>query len=480
MRDRRSHAADLAATAAGLGTAELTFRVASGRSFLDGASRYAIDKTPLPIVENSVHLLRGREKPLLRELVPLLLLAAGAAPARLPGPIAGPWIPAAVGAVGVGAIRVRPRRVAAAILASGLGSTVSVIARRRAASSRRAPIPWTLIGLGALGTARLAGRRRRRRHLRQVSELELPLGNRRPTAVDGAERWRHPTPLLTPVDEFFRVDVNFEPPLIDGERWRLAIRGEAGEEASLGWRDLAPRAVEFDSALICIHDDTDGRRAANARWAGVPIAGLAELVRPGPDVTALETRAVDGYTIAIPADLAMNHGFVVIGMNGRALPTDHGFPARVLVPGLHGQYAGAKWLVELAFRCEHRPDYWGARGWPADPPSIAPQARIDAPASREATGRSFEAMGVAWAPASGVAAVEVAVDDGPWQAAELAGELDPRAWRRWRFAVNELTPGTHRLSARATARDGTVQESAPRPYFPRGVRGLHAITVAVR
>jgi hypothetical protein len=193
------------------------------------------------------------------------------------------------------------------------------------------------------------------------------------------------------------------------------------------------------------------------------------------------TRAVDGFAISLPlpgTDGEVPAGYVAVGMNGMPLTAEHGFPARVVTPGIYGQYGGVKWLTELVVTDAARPDYWVARGWPQPPVAVRPMARIDSPAGRARCPGRVEVGGVAWAPTAGLERVEVSVDGGGWQPAELAGELSPAAWRRWRFAA-DLAPGTHQVCARAVSRNGLVQDATPRPPFPGGASGLHAITVQV-
>jgi DMSO/TMAO reductase YedYZ molybdopterin-dependent catalytic subunit len=467
----------LAATAAGLAAAEVTAHLAECSSLVDAGAKYVIDKIPVPIVELGVRLLRDRDKPLLRTVVPLSALGIGTAASRLPSPAPEVGLLGLAAAGALAARRIPPRRPWAPAAA---GAVVAVVTRRLV-SSRLAAATLTALGLAALGAVRLSPGWRKAGHERRAAALHLAIGQRLPPSVDGAEGWGHPTPLFTPVDDFYRTDVNFGVPLVDPGAWRLKVRGLVHNSVDLGWDELiALGTTEFDSVMVCIHNDTDGRWAGNVRLIGIPLERVAALAGPSNRVAALETRAVDGYTITLPAGLTADGrfpGYVVVGMNGRVLSPEHGFPARAFVPGLFGQFAGAKWLAELVFAGERQPDYWGARGWPAKSVGVVPQARIDTPVHRAHVSTVVEVAGVAWAPPSGVAAVEVAVDDGPWQRAEIAGELAPLAWRRWRCGPLDLGVGSHRLRARAVAVDGTVQEGRPRPYYPVGVGGYHIIKV---
>lgn len=287
-------AAGLAAAAAGLGAAEWGAQLSLGGSVADAGARYAVDKLPVPLVELGVRLLRGRDKPLLRGATPSAALGLSAAAGRLPG--RGPELCLAGLALG-GALalgRLSPRRRLAAVLSGAAGAAAALSVRARV-RSRRAGAAWTAAGLAGAGAARLIPAARGRRHKRRLAALLLPIERRLPAASDGAESWGHPTPLLTPVEDFYAVDVNFGAPLVDPGAWRLKVGGLARDPIELGWGELiALGAVEFDAVMVCIHDDTDGRRAYNARWVGIPLERVAAVVGPSADVVALETRAVDG------------------------------------------------------------------------------------------------------------------------------------------------------------------------------------------
>lgn len=169
-------------------------------------------------------------------------------------------------------------------------------------------------------------------------------------------------------------------------------------------------------------------------------------------------------------------GYVVIGLDGAPLPAEHGHPARLIVPGLYGQYGGVKWLTDLVFAEGGHVDYWVRRGWPQDPVRVRPHARIDWPRAGLCRAGRATVSGVAWAPPDGVASVQVSVDRGPWQPADLARELSATAWRRWR-AVVALGAGPHELRARAIPRNGTAQSERVTAPFPIGAGGLHHVRV---
>jgi len=202
-------------------------------------------------------------------------------------------------------------------------------------------------------------------------------------------------------------------------------------------------------------------------------------VRPGAD--QLVGRAVDGFTTGAPLDVVMDgrDALIAIGMNGEPLPRRHGFPARLVVPGLYGYVSATKWLVELELTTFDAFDaYWVPRGW-AERAPIKTQSRIDVPRplGTVAPGRVAVA-GVAWAQTRGISKVEIQVDDGPWREARLSAEVSVDTWRQWVYEW-DATPGRHDLRVRATDGTGETQTSERQPPRPDGATGRHGIVVTV-
>jgi DMSO/TMAO reductase YedYZ molybdopterin-dependent catalytic subunit len=362
-------------------------------------------------------------------------------------------------------------------VAAGAGAAVGIGLLERSAPAR--PV-FTLATLAAIATGTLRAARARRHHRDRppVPAPDRPL----PAAVDGAERWTGVSPLHTPLDRFYATDVAVGRPRIDPGRWRLSVGGLVRRPLELDLAGLAALGpVELDAVLVCIHNPAGGDRVGNGRWTGVPVPELLAAAGVLPEATHLVTRSDDGFTITLPLRLvtADPPALVALGLGGEPLTAAHGFPARVLTPGIYGQYGGVKWVTGLRLVREPAADYWVRRGWPADPAPVRPGARIDSPRPGRPTGSPVELTGVAWAPPHGVAAVEVAVDGGPPRPAELAAELGPAAWRRWRLPGVELGPGDHRLAARAVPRGPAPADLRHRPY-PSGQTGVHEITVRRR
>ncbi|MEJ7833423.1 MAG: molybdopterin-dependent oxidoreductase [Nocardioides sp.] len=467
---------------AGLGAAEAVAAGSRSRSLVDAAGQVVVDVGPLPLVELTVKLFKTADKPVIRAAVVATVVAGGGLLGRTPDR----WLRSGVTAAAVASgVAIGRRRAAtgagtaeaAGVVRSAVAGLLTVLGV--SALPPAALFPAALAG-GAGLAASLRGQAARRAGQDTISRsLTLDPGTALPPAVDGGEEWWGVSPLLTPVEDFYVTDVNMRPPVVDIDAWRLSVTGTVGESLTLSYDDLLDLPlVEFDATMVCIHNRLGWDRLGTARWTGIPLARLLAAAGPDPASAVLVTRAVDGWECSIALrTLEQMSAYVVVGMDGRPLTAAHGFPARVFVPGVYGQYTGAKWLSELRLQTLPNRDYWLPRGWSRGPVLVRPLSRIDTPADRgRVSAGPTDVLGVAWAPPGGVSAVQVAVGDEPWADAELADELAPAAWRRWRIRV-ALAPGQHRLRARCVAHDGTVQDDTLRPPFPTGASGHHIITV---
>ncbi|AWZ06817.1 MULTISPECIES: molybdopterin-dependent oxidoreductase [unclassified Streptomyces] len=301
--------------------------------------------------------------------------------------------------------------------------------------------------------------------------------------IPGASRF------LTPNADFYRVDTALVVPRVDADAWRLRIHGEGvARPLALGLRELLARPlVEHDITLTCVSNEVGGPYAGNARWLGVRLADLLREagVRPpsqGGPADQLVARSVDGMTLGTPVEAVMDgrEALLAVGMNGEPLPFRHGFPVRMVVPGLYGYVSACKWLTELRLTTFSAYDaYWVRRSWAPRAP-VKTQSRIDTPrpSAEPAPGRVAVA-GVAWAQHRGIARVEVRVDAGVWQEARL-GEADgDDTWRQWVW-IWEAAPGPHILEVRATDRTGAVQTGERAGTVPDGATGWHSVAVRVR
>ena len=430
---------------AGVGLVELTASL-RGSSVIDAVGSVLVDTAPLPVVEQTVRFVGTADKHVTRVgIATTAAVAAGLALDRITRTTPPRW------AAGVGLLT---------------GTTALVRARRRL-SDRMARLE------------------------RVPPEVEPLL--QVPTPSDGAETWPGVEPFITDPGRFYVTDVNMRPPAVDLDSWQLQVGG-----AVFSYADLVDLGLRHRHALLaCVHNRLGWDRIGQSTWTGVPVrdvlaaANALDHSTPVHDLDLVMT-AVDGYRQVLPLETALEaDSWVVVGMGGAALPAGHGFPARVLTPGVVGQYNGVKWLARLDVVPSGSVEAtWVMRGWPRETVWMRPMARIDSPARNGMPPRlprrglarpagPTTVVGTAWHPPHGVAAVEVRVDDGPWQSAELAREVSPSSWRRWRLDVS-LDEGHHTLTARCTSRDGTVQEERPSPPFPDGTTGHHQVRLRVR
>ena len=282
--------------------------------------------------------------------------------------------------------------------------------------------------------------------------------------------------------DFYRIDTALSVPQVPLDSWRLKLHGLVDRPVELTFDDLLQRPlVEADITLTCVSNEVGGKLIGTARWMGVRLDDLLAEAGIGPDADQIIGRSVDGYTCGFPVSaLDGRDALVAIAMNGEPLPLEHGFPARLIVPGLYGYVSATKWLseVELA-RFDQFDQYWVERGWDNMAP-IKIQSRIDTPRGLSSVDPGTLAIGgVAWAQTRGIERVELQIDDGDWVEATLAGELNDVTWRQWSYAW-EATSGRHSIRVRATEKNGPIQTDQRSEPFPSGATGQHQIVVLVR
>ncbi|MFE2553546.1 molybdopterin-dependent oxidoreductase [Streptomyces sp. NPDC059355] len=343
-------------------------------------------------------------------------------------------------------------------------------------------------GAGVAGRA-LAGRRGRGA-VASRDGLVLPAPASPAPAVPAGARLKVPeiSAFTTPNGDFYRVDTALVVPEVDAGTWRLRIRGKGvTRPRSYTLAQLLARPlIERDITLTCVSNEVGGPYASTARWLGVPLAALlAECgVRPpstGGRADQLVARSVDGMTLGSPVEDVMDgrDAMLAVGMNGEPLPFAHGYPVRMLVPGLYGYVSACKWITEIELTTFDAYDpYWVKRKWAGRAP-IKTQSRIDTPKpfARPAAGTVVIA-GVAWAQHRGIARVEVRIDDGPWQDADLAAQHTPDTWRQWSYPWR-AAPGGHTLTVRATDGTAAVQTENRTRTIPDGASGWHSVFVTV-
>jgi len=291
------------------------------------------------------------------------------------------------------------------------------------------------------------------------------------------------TPYLTSNDTFYRVDVALQVPQIDAGAWRLKIHGLVDREVELSYDDiLAMPLVERRITLTCVSNQVGDRYVGNATWLGIPMRALLERAGVKRGADCLVSTSKDDMTISTPMQALTDDrdALLAVGMNGAPLPLEHGFPARMVVPGLYGYVSATKWVVDMEVtQFSKVSTYWTDRGWAAQAP-IKTQSRIDVPRQFASVSPGMvNVAGVAYAQRRGIAKVEVRVDDGDWQEARLATEDTIDTWRQWVFPW-DATRGQHKILVRATDRTGHTQTSDRVPPRPDGATGWHSTTVNVR
>lgn len=310
-----------------------------------------------------------------------------------------------------------------------------------------------------------------------LPRARAPLG---PVPADPARGVEGLSPLYTANDRFFRIDTAFVVPSVAPGDWSLRIHGMVERELRMTFDELlAEPMVEADITLSCVSNEVGGNLVGTARWLGVRLDDLLARVGVSPEADQIVGRSVDGFTAGFPVSvLDGRDALVAVGMNGEPLPQRHGFPARLVVPGLYGYVSATKWLAEIELsRFDRVEGYWIPRGWAREAP-VKTQSRIDRPSTRVAAGQGTPIAGVAWAPHRGITAVEVQVDDGPWRPATLGPGIGDDGWVQW-WIDWDPTPGEHRVRCRATDGLGDTQVEERTPVAPDGATGWHTLRITV-
>jgi DMSO/TMAO reductase YedYZ molybdopterin-dependent catalytic subunit len=290
-------------------------------------------------------------------------------------------------------------------------------------------------------------------------------------------------PFFTPNADFYRVDTALSVPQVDPSKWMLRIHGMVSRPMELSFAELLKLPLEeHDLTLTCVSNPVGGNYCGNARWIGAPLAPLLRQAGVLSGADQILCTSTDGMTIGAPVNAVLDgrESMLAVAMNGEALPIEHGFPCRMLVPGLYGYVSATKWVVDLNLTTfASTTAYWVDRGWSRQAP-VKTASRIDVPND----GASVQAgtvtlAGTAWATHRGVAAVEVQIDGGAWNEAALAASDTPDTWRQWSYKWQNAGRGTHRIAVRATDGTGAVQTSVVQDVVPDGATGYHQISVTV-
>ncbi|KJL31128.1 molybdopterin-dependent oxidoreductase [Microbacterium oxydans] len=289
--------------------------------------------------------------------------------------------------------------------------------------------------------------------------------------------------LFTPNKDFYRVDTALTVPSIDPETWRLVIDGMVDQRVEMSFQDILDMGLdEYAITLTCVSNEVGGELVGNAKWLGVPLRDVLKKagVKSGADMVL--SKSVDGYTASTPLSALTDDNLdaiLAVAMNGEPLPLEHGFPVRMVVPGLYGYVSATKWLTELkvtTFAADEA--YWTPRGYSAEAP-IKFSSRVDTPKIGEAVAAGkIPIAGVAWAQSVGIQSVEVSIDNGDWVPATLSAPINDDTWVQW-FMEWDATPGTHYVAVRAINKNGDLQIEDRAPIAPDGSSGWQRSLVRV-
>ncbi|GAB3471157.1 molybdopterin-dependent oxidoreductase [Kineococcus endophyticus] len=399
--------------------------------------------------------------------VTVLGVAAVGATLNRPDATALSWLPSTIGTVAGALALVLGTR---ALRRRGRGPAGGALSRRSVVLGGVAVVAAGSAGAGAAVTSSRSVAQAR-------SKIVLPKpASPAPALPPGIDTVEGITPYVTSAKDFYRVDTALSVPQVDVSSWSLRIHGMVDREVSVTFEDLlAEDLVERWTTMTCVSNEVGGNLVGNARWLGVPLTLLLDRAGLDRDADMLLSRSSDGFTISTPVADATDgrDSMIAVGMNGEPLTDVHGFPARMLVPGLYGYVSACKWITEIEVtRFDRASAYWTDRGWAREAP-IKTAVRIDVPASfgQVRSGATVPVAGVAWAQTRGISGVEVSVDSGPWRAAELLPSVGKNSWVQWTVGLDGLEPGNHTLRARATDGTGQLQTEAVAKPIPDGSSG---------
>lgn len=490
--------AGLAAAAVSVGVAQLFAPFFSPAADVRSAVGSAvIDMTPGPIKEWAIQTFGTGDKLFLSVMVLVTIGAAAAIAAQWerPGVPVGSLAIAVGGAVGISAVSGRPGAQLEDVLPTllavlcGIGAmrllTSDTGAKSHDADRRRSLQALGFIGLGVLsGVAGEILTRRLRSVEGDRSGFALPEVQPPAAPIDPAVQPKgvELPSFITGNADFYRIDTALRVPQVARGDWRLRVHGMVEREATYSFTDLERfEPVEATVTLACVSNPVGGDLISTATWTGYRLRDLLRDSGVHPDADMVLSTSADGFTAGTPVE-ALTDGrdaMLAIGMNGVPLPVEHGYPARLVVPGLYGFVSATKWVTDLELtRFDRAEAYWTKLGWAARAP-IKTQSRIDVPREGQRIPRGPVTFGgVAWAQHRGIRAVEVRLDDGPWQAAQLAVSYSKDTWRLWSFAA-KAEPGPHTLSVRAIDNTGAVQTGERASVVPDGATGWHTVSFDV-
>ncbi len=503
--------AGMSATVLALGVAQLVAALTGPSSAPVVAVGGAfVDRVPPWLKQAAISAFGTHDKQVLITGALVVVLALGGLAGALGRrqPTAAVSVVIALGAVAALAAATRPDAGRLAVLPSVAGALAGMVAlssllRRLAAlepsptaaedpvagpgPGRRALLASAAVALGGVAAGLLgwfAGRGVRGVEAsRSAVQLPLPAVAQPPPPAGVEVGVPGVVPFRVPNADFYRIDTALVVPQVRAQDWRLRIHGLVDREVSLDYATLvASPLIERDVTLMCVSNEVGGDLIGNATWLGLPLGPLLLRAGPHPDADMVLATSVDGFTTQTPLAVMTDgrDAMLAIGMNGQPLPVEHGFPVRVVVPGLYGFVSATKWVVDMKVtRFDVDSAYWTQRGWSPRAP-VKTGSRIDVvrPGSGSGAG-SVVVAGVAWAQHRGIAAVDVRLDDGAWQPARLGAEESIDTWRQWVWTWTGATKGKHTAAVRATDKSGAVQTGQRADPAPDGATGWHTVTFTV-
>ncbi len=500
--------AGLAAAAVGVGVAQLLATFFSPAADVRNAVGSAvINLTPGPVKEWAIQTFGTNDKLFLTVMVLVVIAVVAAVAAlwersRIP---LGSLAIIAGGLAGCAAVLTRAGAGIADIVptVAGTGCAVAVLRllTRKAEPVGRSTDADTIavdtgrrrslmtLGFGAAGVVAGVVGTLLTRKLRSVSAergtlaLPEPASRPAPPPADVTPKGVELPSFITPNDKFYRIDTALSVPQVSRADWKLRIHGMVDREVTFTFDDLSRfEPIEKTVTLTCVSNPVGGDLISNATWTGYRVRDLLKAAGVRPDADMVLSSSIDGWTAGTPVEALTDDrdALLAVGMNGVPLPVEHGYPARLVVPGLYGYVSATKWVSDLELtRFDKSEAYWTKLGWSAKGP-IKTESRIDVPRSGQKIPAGPTTFGgVAWAQHRGIKAVEVRIDDGPWQPAQLGAAYSDDAWRLWSFAWN-ATQGPHVIAVRATDNTGAVQTEQRAGVIPDGATGWHTVSFDVR
>ncbi len=468
---------------------------------IDAVGSSFIDRTPRWLKELAIDWFGTNDKTALRVGIVIVLilvsLIGGAFSNKRPSPLVGAIV--IFSFLGALSASERAGSTWVSIAAPGIGSIVGIAVGlimlwqinnqwllKHFPSESPAPLGWdrrrfirtassASVGAVVLGALAQNGEQQR------VDRIEAQIPDSLPTAIDSSNIYdgeAEPGELLyiTPNADFYRIDTALSFPNVNLDTWKLRIHGMVDNDIELTYQDLLDMPqVERTITICCVSNDVGGPYIGNAVWQGVFLKDLLERAGVNSEAEQVFSRSIDGWTSGFPIEVALDgrDAMLAIGMNGEALPLEHGFPARLIVPGVYGYVSATKWIKEIEInKWSDAEGYWVPLGWSRDAP-IKTQSRIDVPRKNQELQPGVNKIaGVAWAQHTGIEKVEVRIDKGEWIEATLSEDLSDDTWRLWTCEW-VATSGKHSAQVRATDKSGYTQTETVTSVAPDGATGWH-------